>query len=330
MTPKFEFETEVAAALRSADQQLRTCDPGELTARYSIARETMSSIAQVDAFFIGIFVTDSSMVIPYLYEHDVQLPATVTPYGPGSMSHWVRTRKSTYTFAQDDGSRLSLALPIGNPEEASRDVVFAPLRDLRSGEISGVMSMHSLVPNQYDEQVVAAAEWMGEALMLSLERDQHIGEKSARYAQHPELNSSHTSDWTELFNRAVGTLDTVSIQLAQLVEVADDQESSLLSSIVQVRNGLERAQSELAAVFMEQHNVRLTAAPDDYVLHMLTAREREIALLIARKNHSNARLADELGISIKTVKTHVGNILRKLGVSQRSAIGYALDDLDLD
>jgi NarL family two-component system response regulator LiaR len=49
----------------------------------------------------------------------------------------------------------------------------------------------------------------------------------------------------------------------------------------------------------------------------LTRREQEVLELIAG-GRSNKRIALELGISEKTVKTHVGHVLGKLGVSDRT------------
>jgi DNA-binding NarL/FixJ family response regulator len=59
------------------------------------------------------------------------------------------------------------------------------------------------------------------------------------------------------------------------------------------------------------------AEPRDAPPDPLTPREREVLALIAR-GYANKRIALELGIAEKTVKTHVGHVLAKLGVSDRT------------
>jgi DNA-binding NarL/FixJ family response regulator len=57
--------------------------------------------------------------------------------------------------------------------------------------------------------------------------------------------------------------------------------------------------------------------PKATLLEQLTGREREVLALIAQ-GRANKRIALELGISEKTVKTHVGHVLAKLGVTDRT------------
>jgi DNA-binding NarL/FixJ family response regulator len=59
------------------------------------------------------------------------------------------------------------------------------------------------------------------------------------------------------------------------------------------------------------------AQPADRPPDPLTPREREVLELIGR-GLSNKRIARELGIAEKTVKTHVGHVLAKLGVTDRT------------
>lgn len=68
---------------------------------------------------------------------------------------------------------------------------------------------------------------------------------------------------------------------------------------------------------------RLTRAQETPLHEELTKREKEILLLIT-KGKSNQEIADELFITLKTVKTHVSNILSKLNVQDRTqAVIYA-------
>lgn len=49
----------------------------------------------------------------------------------------------------------------------------------------------------------------------------------------------------------------------------------------------------------------------------MTEREKEVLRLIAR-GYSNARIAEELTISLKTVRNHASNIFNKLQVADRA------------
>ena len=67
-----------------------------------------------------------------------------------------------------------------------------------------------------------------------------------------------------------------------------------------------------------------TLAADDRgdPIDRLTPREREVLVLIGR-GFANKRIALELDLSEKTVKAHVGHVLAKLGVSDRTQAAIA-------
>jgi pimeloyl-ACP methyl ester carboxylesterase len=77
--------------------------------------------------------------------------------------------------------------------------------------------------------------------------------------------------------------------------------------------------------FVEALGDFLPAARPTVVLDELTAREREILELVAQGS-DNARIADRLNISEKTVRNHVSLIFGKLGVNSRAeAVARARD-----
>jgi DNA-binding NarL/FixJ family response regulator len=73
--------------------------------------------------------------------------------------------------------------------------------------------------------------------------------------------------------------------------------------------------------------VRVVAAHDDHaalLLRSLSMRERQILTLLAR-GYSNRRIAESCYLSINTVRTHVQNVLIKLGVhSKLEAVALAV------
>jgi DNA-binding NarL/FixJ family response regulator len=73
------------------------------------------------------------------------------------------------------------------------------------------------------------------------------------------------------------------------------------------------AAARLVNVLSGSERGRPAATP----LDRLTPREREVLVLIAQ-GRANKRIALELGISEKTVKNHVGHVLAKLGVTDRT------------
>ncbi|WP_422124107.1 response regulator [Planococcus sp. X10-3] len=93
--------------------------------------------------------------------------------------------------------------------------------------------------------------------------------------------------------------------------------SRIADSIRETVNGMPVLEPEVMSKMMKQMR-------HERVLHEdLTEREMEILLLLAH-GYTNQEIADELYIALKTVKSHVSNLLSKLEVHDRTqAVIYA-------
>lgn len=96
----------------------------------------------------------------------------------------------------------------------------------------------------------------------------------------------------------------------QLKEMAG---SELLETIRRAARGESMVNPRIAAGLVR--NLRAESPRDP--LTALSAREREVLLLIA-EGLSNMAIAERLGIGEATVKTHVGNLLSKLELTDRT------------
>lgn len=92
----------------------------------------------------------------------------------------------------------------------------------------------------------------------------------------------------------------------------------LVEAIRTVAQGDSVVAPSVTRRLLDMFAARLPAsdAPTPSSLSHLTAREREVLIMVAR-GLSNAEIAAELVVSETTVKTHVGNLLTKLGVRDR-------------
>jgi len=82
----------------------------------------------------------------------------------------------------------------------------------------------------------------------------------------------------------------------------------------------------IAAVAQPPDDGRERSARDR--LARLTDREREVAIAVGR-GLSNAEIARDLYMGVATVKTHVGHLFAKLGVTNRVQIARCVHDAGL-
>ena len=95
----------------------------------------------------------------------------------------------------------------------------------------------------------------------------------------------------------------------------DVDADSLADAVRKAAHGEAVLHPRVAAHLMEA--LRRGALPATQILETLSQREREVLGLVA-DGLSNQQIAEQLGIGEKTVKTHVSNVLAKLGVADRT------------
>lgn len=96
----------------------------------------------------------------------------------------------------------------------------------------------------------------------------------------------------------------------------DADEEEIMRAIRAIGKGEAIFSPAIAARLMD-YFASTRAEASQEIFPELTEREREILQLIAR-GESNATIADQLSISLKTVRNHVSNIYNKLQVADRA------------
>ena len=183
--------------------------------------------------------------------------------------------------------------------------------------------LRSILEREDDLRVVAEASSASEALAV-------VGRANPQIVLLDlKLSTSSDSEGLELCQQLtaqcpdVGVLVLTTFLDEQLVlqairagargyVVKDVDTSALIRAIRDVSRGESAFDARSAAAMVRGINAGPVEADSK-----LTAREREVLELLSR-GMSNVEIGKKLFISDTTVKFHVGNILRKLGVSRRA------------
>lgn len=304
--------------LRLADRRLRAVPADDVHEMCAVVRRSASAMTPLDAFYVGLFHRDNTLLMPYVFSANRDLHADSSCFSQGGLSHWIRSSGRPYRFSQDDGRLCRAGAPVGEGPVA-RDVVAVPIFDPDEHTVVGVVNAQSTVPGAFDETFICALSWLTRALAHRLELGDEHGSHSRLYREFPELDSRRLSSPVDLVHAATERLERVALGIGALQHQlpAMDQER-LAGELKLLEVACLRAGAELALMAVRTPD----AAPDHR--GALTERERQIADLIATESLSNAGIARRLTITEKTVKAHVGNILRKLQLRQRGELSWAL------
>ncbi len=105
-------------------------------------------------------------------------------------------------------------------------------------------------------------------------------------------------------------------------------DSELLAAIRAVQEGRSFVSPMLAEAEAQEASASLQVsnpAEAEEALARLSARERQVLVLLAH-GHTHAKMAEQLGISVKTVETHRARLSEKLGLKTRAdLVRLALD-----
>jgi DNA-binding CsgD family transcriptional regulator len=172
--------------------------------------------------------------------------------------------------------------------------------------------MQTYSAHAYSEEHVRAFEWLAQRVVTALvrEREDAILLQELGPPQDDVITTDPITRLIEIVNVHLNGLRD-RIGAVDPNDLLDPRNAAHQLSVLATE--CERIQTDL---------VELLAQPEfdaNQILASLTPRERDVTLHLM-SNYSNAQIASMLGITEQTVKTHVANILRKLGVTQRSGV----------
>ncbi|MFB9249015.1 LuxR C-terminal-related transcriptional regulator [Sphaerisporangium melleum] len=318
------FSPEVAAALSLADRGIRM-RMGDHHALFDYWRFAMSTICAVDAFYVGFYREGRRIVYPYTYDDAVPVERYVPPevfgYGPKGQAAWILEHERPYVYASDNGLLLHHGVSFGDEQRPSADAITIPIFAVRDGgrEVIGLASIQSYKSRTYTAEHVRAFEWTARsvATVLAREREDELNREELAVAGQGQ--ETERASVVEVVQDVSEILAGLHARICAVEEAVPIGEPELARLVRELRHECERGQTETMDI-IARPSIRA-----ENLLNSLSAKEREIALLIARGGLSNKEIAARIFVTESTIKGHVSRILRKLGVEQRSGIAAKLE-----
>jgi DNA-binding NarL/FixJ family response regulator len=307
-------DAETAIILREAYHKIEALFRGDHYGLYDYIRAVTGKIARVDTFYVGFLQGSSRVRFPYAYDSGKYIDPDTHNFGPNGQTAWLLNHRQTYRLAYDNGAVLRSGVPIGDVGRISEDVVTVPIfRPAKSGpdQLFGMLSMHSYEPNSYDDNVVRAFEWLCGVVARVLTREVEDREALRRLPAGEEGPNLLTSDHVmEYLAHRIASLREIAGEAMAEPEAASAAVQGHLTRIVRAT---EQIQSELIEMLLD------TDEGPERRYRTLTRAQQGVAVLLV-DGLDNDQLAAELGISLNTVKTHLGAILKKYGMANRAQV----------
>ena len=315
----------VLQVLRHTDRRLRQVSSGDVHGMCAAIRRAAEAMGPVDGFYVGFYAADHVLYLPYVYADGHDRGADTSRYGKNGLSAWVRASAKPYRFGDDGGRLIHKGAPMGE-DRASADAIAVPMFDLGGSQVIGMLNAQSYQEKGFDEAFATGLQWLAKALAVAMGGRSIDARRAELYGEFPELDTSRAISLVDLLDASTDRLKEVALVADDLHHVMDVHEpgsavatSDLAARLLELGNTCRRATAELTMMALSSsgEEPRQPSAG-------LTARERQIADLIASEGLSNRQVARRLTISEKTVKTHVSSILHKMGVKQRAELAWVM------
>lgn len=287
--------------------------------------------------FTGDFLPDSNRIyrlhIDRCNPQDTH-PEAVCP--PPLQRLFIASNRDTLYFPLDD--ELEFLCEVSSTNPASGLLIdAADLKDNLLYRMHGLVSASArdLQFKRWMGQVDSLYTQSGEplaALYLLSEPSQPSGNYHAEYLRYMEETSWYRRLRSDLRETYPGTDFTRHFEAdlsrdGFLVDEASQSEDNLWADLIGALLLVSLGLNAFLLFRLFRSNSRTNGNTGD-PLAGLTPREKELAGLIA-EGKSNKEIATAQYISVSTVKTHINNIYRKLGVEDRNGLKVLLNSRDL-
>jgi DNA-binding NarL/FixJ family response regulator len=308
------LSADTAIVLREAYHKIEGTFRGNHYGLYDYTRVVANKFAHVDTFYVGILQGSNRVRYPYGYEGGKYDDPCTHTFGPDSPTAWMLKHRHTYRFAYDNGAVLQNGVPCGDITRRSADVVTVPMfRAVKDGsqQLFGVISMHSYEPGVYDDETVRAFEWLAGVVARVITRDAEDRDALRLLPAGEDAPNVLTSDHVmEYLSNKIAVLRNLADKaLAEPAAAAEPMRGHLIDLV----RTAEQTQSELIEMMLD------TDDGPERRFCTLTPAQQGVAVLLVQGLDNDA-LATELGISLHTVKSHLGTILRKYEMDNRAQI----------
>jgi DNA-binding CsgD family transcriptional regulator len=321
--PLSPIDPDIPTVLQEADRALLSLSGKSHYLLYRAVHRFAQQLAPLDSFYIGFCQeAERTIVYPYNFDGREYDDPNINPYQPGGVTEWIVTHKRPYWSRSDGGDLLHRGRAFGDTTRRSEEGIVVPLfeRAEKRTTVIGLLSLLSYTPNVFSEETVWAAECLAESLSAALQREREdAARRRKRFGekQSPERPADATLLLGEMGDR-LRRIRQLAENLRTLIsESVSSGDTNLVQASRQLAEECERSQTETLELLLQIGNS--VAKP----LQRLTAREQEVAALLT-EGKTNRQIAERLFISEKTAKTHVGNIIQKLGAGGRSGVAQML------